>query len=234
MATETDSFGLRLRRLRKALDLTQEQLADGVSCSRYTIRKIESDERRPSRHLAQRLLQRLAVPDAERDVFLAAARGLRAVPLTPGPPGLQLLSASAARIAASPLAPDAAAPFVGRHAEVARLRTLLAEAAAGRGHVVVIEGEPGIGKSRLLAELVRHAQAADACIVASRCYEIERSVPYQPVIDLATQAVEWLRATANPPLGAAVDESKCGTAWSRQLIGESLLGVLLLLSSGAQ
>ena len=200
MATETDSFGLRLRRLRKALDLTQEQLADGVSCSRYTIRKIESDERRPSRHLAQRLLQRLAVPSAERDVFLAAARGLRAAPSTPG---LQLLSASAARIAASPLAPDAAVPFVGRHAEVARLRTLLAEAAAGRGHVVLIEGEPGIGKSRLLAELVRHAQAAGACIVASRCYEIERSVPYQPVIDLATQAVEWLRATANPPIGAA-------------------------------
>lgn len=203
MATETDSFGLRLRRLRRALDLTQEQLADGVSCSRYTIRKIESDERRPSRHLAQRLLQRLAVPDAERDVFLAAARGWRAASLTPGPSALQRLSASAARIVASPLAPDAVAPFVGRQTEVARLRTLLAEAAAGRGHVVLIEGEPGIGKSRLLAELVRDAQAAGACVVASRCYEIERSVPYQPVIDLATQAVEWLRATANPPLGAA-------------------------------
>ena len=200
MPTETDSFGLRLRRLRRALDLTQEQLADAVSCSRYTIRKIESDERRPSRHLAQRLLQRLAVPGAERDVFLAAARGLRD---TPSVSGLQRLSASAARIAASPLAPDATAPFVGRHSEVARLRTLLAEAAAGRGHVVLVEGEPGIGKSRLLAELVHHAQAAGACIVASRCYEIERSVPYQPVIDLATQAVEWLRATASPPIGAA-------------------------------
>ena len=203
MAIETDSFGLRLRRLRKALDLTQEQLADGVSCSRYTIRKIESDERRPSRHLAQRLLQRLAVPGAERDAFLAAARGLRAAAQTPGPPGLQLLSASAARIAASPPAAGAAAPFVGRHAEVARLHTLLAEAAAGGGHVVLVEGEPGIGKSRLLAELVRHAQAAGACIVASRCYEIERSVPYQPVIDLATQAVEWLRATTNPAISAA-------------------------------
>lgn len=198
--TETDSFGLRLRRLRRALDLTQEQLADAASCSRYTIRKIESDERRPSRQLARRLLQRLAVPGAEHATFLAAARG---VAPAGSAPGAHHLSASAARIAASQLAPDAAAPFVGRQAELARLRTLLAEAAASRGHVVLIEGEPGIGKSRLLAELVRHAQAAGACIVASRCYEIERSVPYQPVIELATQAVERLRNAANPSIGAA-------------------------------
>ena len=197
MDTENDSFGLRLRGLRKALDLTQEQLADGVSCSRYTIRKIEGGERRPSRHLAQRLLQRLAVPGTERDAFLAAARGIR--PATPAPEA-HLLFASAAGVAASRTAPHAAAPFVGRQGELDRLLALLSEAAASRGHVVLIEGEPGIGKSRLLAEFARHAQAAGACIVASRCYEIERSIPYQPVIDLATQAVERSRAFASQSL----------------------------------
>ena len=196
MDTENDSFGPRLRRLRKALDLTQEQLADGVSCSRYTIRKIECDERRPSRHLAQRLLQRLAVPGAEREAFLAAARGIR--PATSAPCAHSLFAlASASGAAASRTALHATAPFVARQSELARLLTLLSEASASRGHVVLIEGEPGIGKSRLLAECVRHAQAAGACIVASRCYEIERSVPYQPVIDLATQAVEQLRALAS-------------------------------------
>ena len=202
MDTENNSFGLRLRRLRKALDLTQEQLADGVSCSRYTIRKIECDERRPSRHLAQRLLQRLAVSSVERDAFLAAARGIR--PATSAPDA-HLLYASAAGIPAARAASRAAAPFVGRQGELERLLNLLSEAAARQGHVVLIEGEPGIGKSRLLAECSRHAQAAGACIVASRCYEIERSIPYQPVIDLATQAVERLRAVSSPSsgLGAA-------------------------------
>lgn len=191
----TDSFGLRLRRMRKALDLTQEQLAGAVCCSRYTIRKIESDERRPSRHLLQRLVQRLAVPDAERDGFRAAARGLRN--------GLSVPGVNHSSVSAAQRIPGGAAPFVGRQVELARLRTLVAEAAAGRGHVVLVEGEPGIGKSRLLAELVRHAQAAGASVVVSRCCEIERSVPYQPVIELAAQAMERLRGFAQPALGAA-------------------------------
>ena len=73
----TYSFGYWLRRRRKALDLTQEELGQGVSCSRFAIRKIEADERRPSRRLAERLAERLAVPAAERDAFLEAARAIR-------------------------------------------------------------------------------------------------------------------------------------------------------------
>src|SRR4030088_1184062 len=47
--------------------------------------------------------------------------------------------------------PDAT-PFVGRMAELARLGAALGEARAGRGQVVAIVGEPGVGKSRLVAE----------------------------------------------------------------------------------
>ena len=74
----TSSFGYWLRRRRKALDLTQEELAKRVSCSRFAIRKIEADERRPSRALAERLADRLAVPAEERAAFLDAARALQA------------------------------------------------------------------------------------------------------------------------------------------------------------
>jgi transcriptional regulator with XRE-family HTH domain len=52
-------FGYWLRRRRKALDLTQEALAAAVACSRFAIRKIEADERRPSRRLAERLAEKL-------------------------------------------------------------------------------------------------------------------------------------------------------------------------------
>jgi class 3 adenylate cyclase len=69
------SFGYWLRRRRKALDLTQAELAQRVGCVVTTIKKIETDERRPSKQLAERLADCLAIPPVERAPFLQAARG---------------------------------------------------------------------------------------------------------------------------------------------------------------
>lgn len=75
----TSSFGYWIRRQRKALDLTQQTLADRVGCSLAAIKKIERDERRPSRQIAERLAEVLGVPASEREIFLEAARGIRPV-----------------------------------------------------------------------------------------------------------------------------------------------------------
>ena len=56
------SFGAWVTRQRKALDLTREQLAERVGCSVSGLRKIESDERRPSRQMAKLLADCLQVP----------------------------------------------------------------------------------------------------------------------------------------------------------------------------
>ncbi len=69
------SFGYWVRRRRKALDLTQEQLAQQVGCAEVTIKKIEADERRPSRQIAERLADSLQLAPAERAAFVQAARG---------------------------------------------------------------------------------------------------------------------------------------------------------------
>jgi len=53
------------------------------------------------------------------------------------------------------------AGFVGRFAELQTLRALLQDARGGQGRVLLIEGEAGVGKSRLLDELVRHREAED-------------------------------------------------------------------------
>jgi len=53
----TISFGYWLRRQRKALDLTQQVLAERGGCSLAAIKKIESDERRPSRQITERIEQ---------------------------------------------------------------------------------------------------------------------------------------------------------------------------------
>jgi predicted ATPase/class 3 adenylate cyclase len=75
----TASFGYWIRRQRKALDLTQQALADRVGCSLAAIKKIEQDERRPSRQIAERLADILGVPASQREVFLEVARGVRPV-----------------------------------------------------------------------------------------------------------------------------------------------------------
>jgi tetratricopeptide (TPR) repeat protein/DNA-binding XRE family transcriptional regulator len=199
----THSFGYWLRRRRKALDLTQEALAQRVSCSGFTIRKIEADERRPSRRLAERLSAALAIPEEERRDFLAAARALHPThrlrmdptPVDtgahPAEPGASIHSPPAAVSAASETA-----PFVGRNNEYGLLIGLTARLTAGAGFTVLIEGEPGIGKSRLLREVTRYAHAQDLPTLATNCYEIERAIPYQPVIDLVTRALDSVSAAA--------------------------------------
>jgi transcriptional regulator with XRE-family HTH domain len=178
----THSFGYWLRRRRKALDLTQEELARGVSCSRFAIRKIEADERRPSRRLAERLAERLAIAPEERGAFLEAARALRSV---------DSMALDRQPVAPAPAHEEAdASPFVGRGNEYGLLIGLLAHLTGGTGHVVLVEGEPGIGKSRLMHELAGYARGRGLRTLATRCYEIERAMPYQPVIDLVTQAAE--------------------------------------------
>jgi tetratricopeptide (TPR) repeat protein/DNA-binding XRE family transcriptional regulator len=185
-----------LRRRRKALDLTQDALAQRVFCSGFTIRKIEADERRPSRRLAERLAASLAIPEAELRDFLDAARALHAthrLPMDPVPVGS---GESAASLPAPPAAAGDSAPFVGRSNEYGLLIGLVARLTSGAGYTVLIEGEPGIGKSRLLREVARYAHAQDLPTLATNCYEIERATPYQPVIDLVTRALDRTSAAA--------------------------------------
>jgi tetratricopeptide (TPR) repeat protein/transcriptional regulator with XRE-family HTH domain len=215
----THSFGYWLRRRRKALDLTQKALAETVSCTRYTIRKIEADERRPSRRLAERLAEKLAIPSPERDAFLEAARAQRhvgkllldRVPVAEcevavsgekvsgkkvsgkKPSGEKVdgeIATSGKAAVSGDLPPPEASPFVGRANEYGLLIALLARLTTGSGHVVLLEGEPGIGKSRLMHEVALYSRSRGLRTLGTNCYEIERAMAYQPVIDLVTKALE--------------------------------------------
>lgn len=76
-------FGRWLAQRRKAYDYTQEQLACEVGYSVATIGKIEEGTRRPSRELAQLLVERLGVPEEEKSDILRLARQ-RAEPSSAG------------------------------------------------------------------------------------------------------------------------------------------------------
>src|SRR6266498_2824347 len=69
------SFGEWLRRQRKVVGLTQQQLALQISCSTSALKKIEAEERRPSVQIIERLAEIFNIPQNERTAFLRFARG---------------------------------------------------------------------------------------------------------------------------------------------------------------
>ena len=66
--------------------------------------------------------------------------------------------------------------LIGREGELAQLLEVVERARAGRGGIIEIAGEPGLGKSRLVEELV--ARSSDFRVLRSRCEEYEASTPY--------------------------------------------------------
>jgi class 3 adenylate cyclase/tetratricopeptide (TPR) repeat protein len=71
-------------------------------------------------------------------------------------------------------------PFVGRTGEMERLQVKLDEAKSGRGGLVFLVGEPGIGKSRMIEEFCERAGDGGALVLTGRCFEGEWAPPYGP------------------------------------------------------
>jgi DNA-binding SARP family transcriptional activator/alpha-beta hydrolase superfamily lysophospholipase len=74
-------------------------------------------------------------------------------------------------------------PLIGRDAEAAQLREALDRAAGERGGLLVLLGEAGVGKSRLVEELIAHARRRDARVLLGRAYESDQILLFGPVVD---------------------------------------------------
>jgi tetratricopeptide (TPR) repeat protein len=84
---------------------------------------------------------------------------------------------------------DVGQVFVGRDGELERLQRLWKEAAAGERRVALIGGEPGIGKTRLAAELAIRVHDDGGVVLAGRCDE-DLDVPYQPFVEALRHFVD--------------------------------------------
>jgi predicted ATPase/class 3 adenylate cyclase len=81
-------------------------------------------------------------------------------------------------------------PMVGRDAELAHLRGALGEAAAaGVVRMVTVLGQPGVGKSTLMAEL-REAAADDATFISGRCLSYGRGITFWPLLEIVQEAAD--------------------------------------------
>ncbi|MGB2695337.1 MAG: AAA family ATPase [Dehalococcoidia bacterium] len=80
-------------------------------------------------------------------------------------------------------------PYIGRNEERTELRRRVQEAVDGRGSLVMIGGEPGVGKTRLAEELMSEAAERGMRPLIGHCYETEGAVPYIPYVELLEMAV---------------------------------------------
>ena len=206
---ERDTYRERLAARLGALADAAEAGGDGAAAVRLTREQVALDPYSEERGRA--LVRRLA-PEGDRAAALAAHERLRERLRT----GLGIAPSAETRALAEQIraaeqtgSPDqarspaqqppppgvpgivrrAGGAFVGRDAPLARLTAALDRARAGERRLVLIGGEPGIGKTRLMAELCAAAHADGAEVRSGRCFE-EAIAPYQPFVEALGDA--WL------------------------------------------
>ena len=146
---EQQSFGYWLRRKRKALDLTREELAKRLGYSAATIRKIEDEERHPSAQIVERLAEVLHIPQDEWSAFLRFARGDSRS--APSESIKQTPWQGSGKRPPSNL-PASTTALIGREKEIATVCEYLLRTDI---RLVTLIGPPGIGKTRLGIESAR-------------------------------------------------------------------------------
>ena len=170
------TFGDAVRQRRKLLGLTQDELGRRAACSGHAIRKIEANERRPSSRLADRLALHLRVPPEQCPAFTAMGRGCTEPEATPGT-----------------MTPLTELPFVGRDDIMAWLRDRLARLGSGPALAVLVQGDAGIGKTRLLSELAAQAARLDIASLQARACPLTQGIPFNIIDQWLHQLLPLLR-----------------------------------------
>jgi predicted ATPase len=97
--------------------------------------------------------------------------------------------------------------LVGRDAELREIKSSVELAASGHGQVALVEGEPGIGKTRLVQEAQVYARLRGFGVLVGHCYEQESAAPYLPFIELFQSRFREMDPTAlRQELGANAPE----------------------------
>ena len=176
------------------------QIRVGLNSGEVVVRSIGSDLRMDytavgqTTHLAARMEQ-LATPGTIRitaDTLALAEGYLEVHGIGPIPvKGLaepvavyELTGAGAARTRLQAARGRGLTPFVGRDTEFDLIRYSAEQASAGRGQLVAVVGEPGVGKSRLYYEFMRSHHVADWRVLESGSVSYGKATPYLPLADL--------------------------------------------------
>ena len=105
--------------------------------------------------------------------------------------------------------------FVGRAEQLAAFDESLAGAAAGKPSLLLLSGESGVGKSRLVAEFASRTRAAGARVLCGDCIELgDGELPYAPIVaalrDLSREiAPDKLPSSPDPPEASSAASLRC-------------------------
>jgi transcriptional regulator with XRE-family HTH domain len=182
------AFGLALKRARRAARLTQAELAERAGFSVVYISMLERGARQPQRTTLALLADALALSSAERVALEAAAPDAaerRRGDDGAGTPQLPV----GGFLGALP-----SGQLMGRERERAVIGAALEAVASGQGRLLMLVGEPGVGKTRLAQEIVVIARAQGFQLLTGRCYEPQQSLAYAPFLEALSQAVTLLEA----------------------------------------
>jgi tetratricopeptide (TPR) repeat protein/transcriptional regulator with XRE-family HTH domain len=187
-----------LRQYREVAGLTQEALAERAGLSARGISDLERGvNRAPRTDTLGLLLRALDLAEPERTQLQVAAHRLQTAP-----PGVMPLGERPE--------PAGQPPLAGRERELALLRAHL----AGEGPpVLLLAGEPGIGKSRLLHEARGRAEQAGWRVLASGCQRRGGQEPFAPLLEAIERHLQ--RQTA-----AALRVELAGCAWLVRMLPE--------------
>jgi len=119
-----------------------------------------------------------------------------------------------------------AGQLVGRECELAEMDAAIAGAFRGHGRLVVLSGEPGIGKSRLMAEAEAHLRAADWQIVRGVCYSHTAATPYGPWMQLLPTLLGVCGDDPGPARVAALEAALEGLGADQRASGPLLAPLL--------
>jgi len=97
-------------------------------------------------------------------------------------------------------------PLVGRRADIGALRMALDDALEGRGRTLLMTGEPGVGKSRLLALLAHEARSRRMQVAAGRGFSVESGVPYGAFADALAAPLQALEPGTITVLARGAEE----------------------------
>src|SRR3954451_19830107 len=246
---------------RAALGTGDPDLAEGAAR-----RALEED---PLDEAAVRLLMRAFLDRGLPADALRAYDGLRRLladelGTDPGAATQELYTAALHGVASPPpVGVPAAADHLllaGREVELAALRSAWGEACRPRAGFVVVAGEPGIGKTRLLEELAGIARRSGGSVLPGRSFEGERSLFAQPVVDalaaaatslpedrlrsaaagagvlgrLVPELARFTQAPAVAPATSAVERSQSFAAVAQFLRGLTRDGPVLLMIDDLQ
>jgi predicted ATPase/DNA-binding XRE family transcriptional regulator/tetratricopeptide (TPR) repeat protein len=149
---EFETFGQWLKQQRRSQDYTQSALAERINCAVVTLRKIESDDLRPSHQMVQRILDELQVPPAAQTGLLALACN--------------------EQIGQRSNLPTPLSRLIGRDYELERAVQSLRNGT----RLLNIIGSPGVGKSRLSIQIASQALSS----FANGCYYLDLTACKQP------------------------------------------------------